>query len=573
MPQGGIDPGEDPYAAALRELYEETSVRTVRLLAEAPDWYSYDLPSIVAGRAWRGRYRGQTQRWFAFRFEGEEAEINILQPGGGRHKPEFDEWRWEANGAPAGTDHSLQARRSTRMSSAPSAISPARLTDGRPGPLSRRCGKAVSFARRRGDGDRPAVRAERHARLPRDHSELGRSDAARDLPALAPRTRLDARRRRRDHRACLFLDPARPRLLRVAPAGHDLQLDFWCFAIFILACGTTHFFSIWTLWNPDYGVEAIVKVLTAAASIATAIALWPLLPRALALPSPHELGQANEALVGRIRERDAALKALEVETAERLKAEEMLRQSQKMEAVGQLTGGVAHDFNNLLTVVVANLERIERRTRASDTEVRHAIESAMDGAERAAALTQQLLAFARKQPLRPVAVDVNALVADLSELLKRTLGERIVLDTALDPAVGPIAVDRNQMENALLNLTVNARDAMPEGGRLTIRTRPLAAAERERLTEIGGGPAIVIEVADTGTGMAPDVAERVFEPFFTTKPVGRGTGLGLSQVYGFVKQSKGHLDLTTRPGAGTSVRIVLPLATEDAASLALVSAL
>ena len=283
---------------------------------------------------------------------------------------------------------------------------------------------------------------------------------------------------------------------------------FWCFAIFILACGTTHFFSIWTLWNPDYGVEAIVKVLTAAASIATAIALWPLLPRALALPSPHELGQANEALVGRIRERDAALKALEVETAERLKAEEMLRQSQKMEAVGQLTGGVAHDFNNLLTVVVANLERIERRTRASDTEVRHAIESAMDGAERAAALTQQLLAFARKQPLRPVAVDVNALVADLSELLKRTLGERIVLDTALDPAVGPIAVDRNQMENALLNLTVNARDAMPEGGRLTIRTRPLAAAERERLTEIGGGPAIVIEVADTGTGMAPDVAER-----------------------------------------------------------------
>ena len=348
---------------------------------------------------------------------------------------------------------------------------------------------------------------------------------------------------------------------------------FWCFAIFILACGTTHFFSIWTLWNPDYGVEAIVKVLTAAASIATAIALWPLLPRALALPSPHELGQANEALVGRIRERDAALKALEVETAERLKAEEMLRQSQKMEAVGQLTGGVAHDFNNLLTVVVANLERIERRTRASDTEVRHAIESAMDGAERAAALTQQLLAFARKQPLRPVAVDVNALVADLSELLKRTLGERIVLDTALDPAVGPIAVDRNQMENALLNLTVNARDAMPEGGRLTIRTRPLAAAERERLTEIGGGPAIVIEVADTGTGMAPDVAEQVFEPFFTTKPVGRGTGLGLSQVYGFVKQSKGHLDLTTRPGAGTSVRIVLPLATEDAASLALVSAL
>ena len=339
---------------------------------------------------------------------------------------------------------------------------------------------------------------------------------------------------------------------------------FWCFAVFILACGTTHFFSIWTLWNPAYGTEALIKVATAAASLATAVALWPLLPHALALPSPTQLQRANDALQGRIKERDEALLALERETSERLKAEEMLRQSQKMEAVGQLTGGVAHDFNNLLTVVVANLERIERRMPDASEEIRHAVKSAMEGAERAATLTQQLLAFARKQPLRPVALRVNGLVEGLGVLLRRTLGDTIVFDMDLAPSAGLVRVDSNQMENALLNLAVNARDAMPGGGRLTIRTRRLSPEQTSRMPEIEPGPAVAIEISDTGTGMTPEVAERAFEPFFTTKPLGQGTGLGLSQVYGFVKQSKGHVELDTSPGQGTTLRIVLPAAPEAA---------
>jgi signal transduction histidine kinase len=338
---------------------------------------------------------------------------------------------------------------------------------------------------------------------------------------------------------------------------------FWCFALFILACGTTHFFSIWTLWNPDYGTEAIIKAVTAAASVATAVALWPLLPKALVIPSPQQLQEANVALSHGMRAREEALTALEAETSQRLKTEDMLRQAQKMEAVGQLTGGVAHDFNNLLTVVVGHLERIARRNPTLDQDTRLSLENAMAGAERAAALTQQLLAFARKQPLRPVTLDPKELVEGLGALLRRTLGEHIALELDDASASGKIEVDRNQMENALLNLAVNARDAMPEGGQVTIRTRTVTFTQSTAPSELSPGPHMVIEVEDSGAGMDAATAERAFEPFFTTKPVGQGTGLGLSQVYGFVKQSRGHVELETQPGRGTVVRILLPFAEVD----------
>lgn len=324
---------------------------------------------------------------------------------------------------------------------------------------------------------------------------------------------------------------------------------FWCFAAFILACGTTHFFSIWTLWVPDYGTEAIIKAATAAISVTTAAALWPLLPKAIALPSPGQLREANEALRRNVAERDDALAALERETAERLRTEDMLRQSQKMEAVGQLTGGVAHDFNNLLTVIIANLERIERRLPEKSPEVMRALSAANLASERAAGVTQQLLAFARKQPLQPVATDTNALIRTMAELLRRALGERIALRMDLSPGLPMPLVDPNQLENALINLAVNARDAMPDGGSLIISTRSLPHQDK-----------ISIEVRDTGMGMTESVRQRAFEPFFTTKPVGQGTGLGLSQVYGFVTQSNGDVVITSAPDEGTTIAITLPIA-------------
>ncbi len=333
---------------------------------------------------------------------------------------------------------------------------------------------------------------------------------------------------------------------------------FWCFAVFILACGATHFFSIWTLWRPDYGTEAVLKAVTALASVMTAAALWPLIPQALALPSPHQLRVLNEALAEGIRERDRALEALARETAERERTEAMLRQSQKMEAVGQLTGGVAHDFNNLLTVIVANLERLERKLAGAEPDVKRSLSHAMAGAERAAIVTQQLLAFARKQPLESRAVDVNALVEGLAELLRRSLGERVSLETRLAPEPWPTRIDANQMENALVNLAVNARDAMPDGGRLTVTTANLPAAQAAAVDGLPPGDHVVVEVADTGHGMTPEVLEHAFEPFFTTKPVGEGTGLGLSQVYGFVTQSNGRVLIDSAPGRGTTIRLYLP---------------
>jgi PAS domain S-box-containing protein len=247
--------------------------------------------------------------------------------------------------------------------------------------------------------------------------------------------------------------------------------------------------------------------------------------------------------------------------AERLRAtEEALLQSQKMEAVGQLTGGIAHDFNNLLTGIVGSLDLMQTRLDQGRTEnVSRYINAAMTSANRAAALTHRLLAFARRQPLVPKSVDANQLVVSLEDLLRRTIGETIDLGiTASDDLWGTLC-DPNQLESALLNLAINARDAMPDGGRLSIVT---GNARLDGVTAdtpaLAPGDYICIDVTDTGTGMNADVAARAFDPFFTTKPIGQGTGLGLSMIYGFARQSNGHASIDSRIGQGTSVKLYLP---------------
>ena len=243
--------------------------------------------------------------------------------------------------------------------------------------------------------------------------------------------------------------------------------------------------------------------------------------------------------------------------------EEQLRQSQKMEIVGQLTGGVAHDFNNLLTVVIGSLDLAHRRIEngQADERVLKNIANAMDGAQRAATLTSRLLAFSRQSPLRPAMVDLNACITGMSDLIRRTLGENIVIDTVLADDLRRAELDSSQVESAILNLCVNARDAMPQGGKLTIASANIELGEADPAVvqgAMGVGGAIMITVTDTGIGIAPELLGRVFEPFFTTKPVGKGTGLGLSQLYGFVRQSGGHVDLSSVVGQGTSIRLTFP---------------
>nr|WP_298719987.1 response regulator [uncultured Steroidobacter sp.] len=247
-------------------------------------------------------------------------------------------------------------------------------------------------------------------------------------------------------------------------------------------------------------------------------------------------------------------------------AQEALRQAQKMEAVGQLTGGLAHDFNNLLQIVVGNIETLQRKLPPGLERLRRAADHAMAGAQRATNLTQHLLAFSRKQPLNPRPVAVNRLVAGMSEMIQRTLGELVLVENMLSPDLRHVEIDSNQLEIALLNLAVNARDAMPHGGKLSIETfnLDLRDAPHAAVENLPRGEYVVINVRDTGIGMAPEVLARAFEPFFTTKSVGQGTGLGLSQVYGFVRQSGGQVRITSADGAGTSIRIYLPAARPDA---------
>ena len=248
--------------------------------------------------------------------------------------------------------------------------------------------------------------------------------------------------------------------------------------------------------------------------------------------------------------------------------EEQLRHSAKMEAIGRLTAGIAHDFNNHLTVVMGNLESAQRQCPVEHSTLPRALENAMRGARRAAALTERLLAFARRKPLEPCVLDVNALVSGMSDLLQRTIGEKNEVRTVLSPGLWYVEADPTELEAAILNLAVNARDAMPSGGRLTIETSNVELDSSYAFANIDVAPGayVLISVADTGTGMTREVLKQVFEPFFTTKPDGRGTGLGLSQVYGFVKQSGGDVKLYSEPGLGTTVKIYLARAQEVDAS-------
>ena len=494
---------------------------------------------------------------------------------------------------------------------------------------------------------------------------------------------------------------------------------FVMFGIFILGCGTTHVMGIWTLWNPDYAVDGLVKALTALVSIATAIMLWPLIPQALALPSPGQLARANRELnreIGERRQAESAVRQLNDELERRVQArtaefettnerlreevrersqaeerlaaseqryrqvielirealrihcdgrlvfansaaaqmfgadgaaqlvgrpvmdiidprdrdrasertkilvdarrqvpltemrlqridgsplvteiqavpfdhegrpavlavardittrkdiEEQLRQSQKMEAIGQLTGGLAHDFNNLMMVVIGNLDRLDSML-VGNQQAREMAHSALSAALRGSELTRKLLAFARKQSLQSAVVDLDELVAGMTSLLDRTLGEKIQVEVKSGRDLWSIETDPAQVESALANLAINARDAMPDGGRLTIETAntSLEATYSAENPDAAPGDYVMLAVTDTGTGIAPENLGRVLEPFFTTKGPGRGSGLGLSMVYGFMKQSGGHMKIYSEVGHGTVVRLYFPRAGAEASASA-----
>jgi PAS domain S-box-containing protein len=462
---------------------------------------------------------------------------------------------------------------------------------------------------------------------------------------------------------------------------HDLAFKpiFGLFAAFILACGSTHIMGALTLWVPAYWLDGIIKAITALLSVATAMTLWPLLPKALALPSPAALRDANGALAreaelsrqiaARLRDseerqrqlyartpaplhavdsrgiildvsdrwlsligyarhevigrpiadfytaeskalsarhlaafhvgqsvpfaerrlqcrdgrvRDAEL-MIEVERDHRgdlqrvlvavtdvtarkeaeaalQSSEDRLRQSQKMEAVGQLTGGIAHDFNNMLTTIMGSLELLQRRPNL-DIRAATLASNALGAAHRATRLTSQLLTFSRRQMLNPETLNPAEVVDGIHDLLARTLGDRIRLHVTCAADQWSLLADRNQVEAALLNLVINARDAIPETGDVTIALGNLileSHAAHDLPDGMSPGPYVTIAVQDTGTGMTEEVRAHAFEPFFTTKPPGAGTGLGLSQIYGFVTQSGGTVRLHSIPGQGTCIEMILP---------------
>jgi PAS domain S-box-containing protein len=276
-----------------------------------------------------------------------------------------------------------------------------------------------------------------------------------------------------------------------------------------------------------------------------------------------ELLQAKtvaETASAELRALNASLEArVEHEVAERLKSEDAQRQMQKMEAIGQLAGGIAHDFNNMLAVVIGALNLIERRLRKGEG-ADDLIAAAKDGATRAAALTHRLLAYARQLPLEPKVLNLNRVVSDISDLLQRTLGEEARLETVLADGLWPVRTDASQLENMIVNLAVNARDAMPDGGRITIETANchLDDAYAREHVEVAAGQYVMVAVSDTGVGMSADTIARAFEPFFTTKEIGKGTGLGLSQTFGYVKQSGGHIKIYSELGEGTTIKVYLP---------------
>ncbi len=345
----------------------------------------------------------------------------------------------------------------------------------------------------------------------------------------------------------------------------DFQFGWigWSFAAFIMACGLTHIFSIITLWVPVYGIEGIVKAITAIASIVTALIMWPLIPKIIAIPSAAQLRQAYSALEEEGKHRRGAETLLQ-RFRETEATETQIRQAQKMEAVGQLTGGIAHDFNNILTVITGTIEILGDAV-ADRPDLAGIARLIEDAAARGAALTQHLLAFARKQPLQPTSVDVDMLIVDTVKLLKPTIGEDVSIDFVPGEDVAPALVDSSQLATALLNLALNARDAMANGGELRIETANVELQD----TGIPDGPAagqyVMISISDTGHGIAAEDLNKVFEPFYTTKEVGKGTGLGLSMVYGFVKQSNGHITIQSEKGRGTTILVCIPRADAEVA--------
>jgi signal transduction histidine kinase/CheY-like chemotaxis protein len=373
---------------------------------------------------------------------------------------------------------------------------------------------------------------------------------------------------------------------------------FVAFGMFILACGTTHLLAAVTVWHPVYRLEGVVKAVTAIASVATSLMLVPLMPTLIALPSPSQLKRVNANLAMEIEERRAAeaevrrineeleqrvasrtedykqaaesleraLGGLRAEMNRREDLEKQLIQSQKMEAVGRLAGGVAHDFNNLLTVILGYNEMLREQVKEDPVALEYAGE-VMQAAERAAALTNQLLAFSRRQVAMPRIVDLNELVRDIDKMLRRIIGEDVRLNIRLDPALPPVQLDPTHMDQVIMNLAVNSRDAMPNGGAITIETGhvQLTGEYAARHIDVRPGSYALLTVSDTGIGMDAATRARIFEPFFSTKEKGKGTGLGLSIVYGIVKQNGGEILVYSEPGQGTVFRIYIPSAVAEEA--------
>jgi signal transduction histidine kinase/CheY-like chemotaxis protein len=359
---------------------------------------------------------------------------------------------------------------------------------------------------------------------------------------------------------------------------------FVAFAVFILACGTTHLLAAITVWHPIYRLDGVVKAITALASVTTALILIPLMPVVIKLPSPAQLEAINANLATEIEERrtaESAVRLINEELEQRVAArtadlkqaadslrEEMRRrqdlekqliQSQKMEAVGRLAGGVAHDFNNLLTVILGYNEMLREQVR-NDSAATDYVAEIGQASERAAALTNQLLAFSRRQVSVPRVVNLNQLVGGIEKMLRRIIGEDIKLDIRVDPDLPPVTVDPSHIDQVVMNLVVNSRDAMPDGGTLLIETARVELSEQyaETHLEILPGSYAMLTVSDTGVGMDAATRARLFEPFFTTKGQGKGTGLGLSIVYGIVKQNGGEILVYSEPGQGSAFKIYLP---------------
>jgi len=334
----------------------------------------------------------------------------------------------------------------------------------------------------------------------------------------------------------------------------------WLFVAFIVSCGLTHLLAIVTLWVPVYGIEGLLKAATAAASIVTAAALWRMLPDILEMPTLAQMKKARLALRSQTQQTRNAEQL--VQRFRDIEANEpQIRQAQKMEAVGQLTGGIAHDFNNLLTVITGSVDELAKSL-DDRPHLAGIVEMIDQAAARGAALTAQLLAFSRKQPLNPTAVDVNGLIHRSVRMFRRTLGEPIEIETALTEGLPAAVVDESQLETALLNLALNARDAMSGGGVIAIETSHanMVTGETDRYPDLAPGWYVVIALHDNGRGIPAEDLGKVVEPFFTTKEVGKGTGLGLSMVYGFAKQSNGHIVIESEPGKGTKVSLFLPAA-------------